>query len=1425
MDFIGRSLIADALEQWREHRRSHERVSPLRDLRATASPYLDLRSSHPGGLARLFAGRATSISSLVRDATIQPRARTTARAILKECEASLAATGSWSAALAIGTVTWVDVDGTVEMPLLLRNVELLTLSDRDIDITLHDESYLNPVFREVVRLRDAAAARELPDAGAGSDFEPRPLWDAVRDLSHVLPDVAVADRLVLACYDDAEQRLLDDLDDLDSVISSAPLVAAIAGDTQAARHLLEPLPAAPVGDRDPFGERGLGDLDDTSFAIVDVAALGRSFVVDTPPGADGTSIAASIAADAAATGRSAVVASGRPAGARAVGERLRQLGASDVTFDATGDQWSRDGRSRLLDSITAGAPAPVEGLRALGHDLVAARERLLRALDDLNRSHRPWGVSANESIQALARLTVGHPSPLTDVRLSPEAGIAVNEHGVDAVAAAISEHLGSAQAEEPEPARERREPWWTGSLDGDEGALADAALTHLVVRQLPKMRQEAELASHSTGVDRAPSFAVWREQVGLFDEVRAILDDFSPAVFHHSLRDLVDATAPRGSSSATDLPRRERRVLARRAGELLRPGRSRSDLHARLTQAYRVSTAWRSHASAGGWPRVPDDFDIYLERVDSASESWDQIAATVAAVTGIRDLAERPWEEMIEALDTLTEGIDPTSQPARGTGEEIELAELHLDEFIADARSRDADERQIRVDLEFAWWAAAFDAIIAINPEVIDFAAVDKAATQYLTLDARFATRRAEPLRAAVAELRRRAVGRYPDSARDLFAALVEGGGTIRKFWTDHGALMAALRPVVLTALETVPRILPPSRAVDVAILVDVEDVTLAEIVATVARARQVIVVGDVRSAGPGALGQLSALLPSMAMRGYPQPRDPRVTEVLSRHVYGRGLASMPPAGERGSLRVIEVESSGASDDGLTSEGEVARVVDHVAARIAAGAAVAVVAGSRTHAAAVREALDARANLAMSAVPVRVIDQPAGPEVDEVVVTLGFCSASGSEVLSLGTLSGEHGAGRLARAIVGAREDTTVVTSIDRERLALLPQEEGSAVPMLSALVAAPAAPRFDLESTARAQRDALLGDLADRLRQRGLMVAMPYGTQGVTVPLAVAENSREPFTIAIVPYETAVPTAASVRDRVRWMSLAPQAAGWTAVPVWSMDIFMDPARVADRILAIARGEDVGDHPMLDFEGEWTAHPGDEPAPVDEPGEPLDVDLAANADAGAPGAPADGADGTETVAEADGPTGESAPEPQPEAEPEPATLGISLLSGDEPQTDSRPSAADVVEPEASVDEDVEQGAAPDARDESDASAPGDDAADGEQDTDEQEGEATVDDSQATRAFTAAEAREATAPRPVDRRAHVAPARTPATSGIGFSMPKIAPRVKPAPASAPATVDDDPVLPTRSKDDMDEGWSDGYGRSRDDEIREDRPPHW
>ncbi len=1369
MDYIGRALVADALREWREQLQARATVSPLRDLVATQASLVDVRAGHPSGLAQLFANRPTAISSLLRDPQVREAGLHRGRLILAEAERVRAATGAWTAALVVGTVAWSEHGERVEMPLLMRPVSLERHRTDDVLVTLHDGVEINPVFATLVRERGEAAGVDgtLPAVIGGRDFDPRPLWEHVRGLAELLgDDVEVPDRLLIGAFDDPEQRLLDDLDDCDPVISGSTVLAAAAGDHDAQAQLGELLPAFPRGDRDPFAERGIGDLDDVQFAALDLIATGRDVFLQAPPGADVIGTATAIAADGAASGKTVAVVGGEERALKAIADRMRNVGAGDLVIDGTTTAWNADARARLLESITMGTPhVDDDQLRKAGETLLRARGDLHRRFDALHRSHRPWGVSVFEAVQAIVRLTTADIPPGTSLRLSADAGSVVAEHGFASVAAAIVGQLrpeGNAEPAAPESSAAAEVPteqWWAEHVEPEEGAKLDQALATLLGRAVPKMRAEAAIAAHETGVDEADSMATWFDQVRMFESLREILEIFSPAVFHRSLHDLVAATAPHGTSRYVTLPRRDRRALMRRAVELLRPGRGKDTLHEDLVRAHELALQWRAHCSAGGWPTVPDDYDVFADRVTGASAMWETLSPTLHLEVDDDDLAVVPWDDMVGELDRLAQGLPGIIEAESASPLEIDPVAAGFGELVEDLRARDASDAQVRSDLEFAWWAAAFDAIVRTDPSLTEYGALGTAVEHFRKSDKAFSDARIGPLMRAAAERRRSAIARHPDLARDLFAALVEGAdASIKELWRDFGPLATALRPVVVANAEQVSRLAPPTRAFDVALIVASESLALAELVPTLARAKQVVVVGDAQAATRSAVAALAALLPQVTLHASPQGRDVRVTAVLARAAYGRSIEALPGPGDENRFTVRAVEGVGSPVAGAdaveSTRAEVAAVVEHVSRAFDSlpRRDMVVVAGNALHAARLTEALREKSSRLAAAVRVEAIGDGAGYAVDEVVVSLGYARDSAGTVPDrLGVLSESWGREALVQALVASRAHVTVFSAIPAEQL---PSggDDGDGVEDLRELMQAGAENPITPERPEPAPSDWLLADVANRLRFDGYGVHVRYGNGPDSVPMAVGGRHDRGYRVAVVTDEAAPAGAASLRDRVRWQRTSLEGLGWTVVPLWTLDVFMDPDAAADQVRAALETES--------------------PTHIQEA---LDIDLATpQAEPATPEDIFDQSTATSLVDEV--------------VEPEVVTSSLRI----EPTPAADP--ADV----------------------------GDDETQAVADAPAKMGEADSSDSRVEIAGML----EFDSPDPTTE---PEPEPEPQPT-LGFGVPKVDGAESDVPASPTVPKDrargtDRPLIPTRAAEDRDEGWGESYGDSREEEIKRERPPHW
>jgi hypothetical protein len=1192
-DYISRALVADALSQWREQLRALAKASPLRDVGVGEIPVVDLTAAHPSGLAQLFAGRPTLVTALIRDQQAQPLALRRARAACDHAETVRLNTGVATGALVVGTALWSEGGIGREVPILLRRVTLEPSRETDTQVTLHTAVTLNPILATELRARapDSAIADLAAAIEEEAEFDPRPAWNEVRAHAEAFgPDFQVRESLILGSFDDPEQRLVDDVDECDHLIASSLLLASVAGDHTAREELTGPLPAIPMGDRDPFAERGLGDLDDRQFSALDLVATGRSLFIQVPPGGDALATVTAIAADGAASGKTVGVVTGSVPAAQVITSSLDSVGAGDLYVGAIGEAWNSDGRTRLLESMTASSPRFDEtALRAEGEALLVARAELRARYEDLHRVWAPWQTSAYDAVQALVRLTSRPRPPTTRVRLGATAVAYVAERGVEVVAAAVAQaraaHIADDLAEsaaatlaavplaaEAVGPRERR--WWEGVvLDEARGAIVDEALAAFVTRHLPRLRADAAEAAAEVGVDPAPSLSEWGDQLEVFYELRDTLDTFSPAIFQGSIADLIEATAPEGSPSGAHLTKRERRTRVRRAEELMRPARETSLLYPQLLLAQHRLARWRSHCSEGGWPRVPDGTDGYRDRVADAHATWTTIAPVVETKLGRGGLEYLPWEDLEHALAEVTGANDAPIEAAHVREAHTHLDGADLGALLLDLAARGLAPADAALEMEFSWWASAFDAIIAAQPSLGDFGALGAAVDDFLERDRAFSRERVRPLMRAVAERRRGAIARDQDAARDVFANLVEGGdGPLAALWGRFPGLIGALRPVSVFAAEQASQVAPAARVLDTVVLVGIESLSFAQIVPALARASQVVVLADEHSATGTAVAQLRQNLPVVRLRARPRPLDPRVTAVLADHGYGRELEMLPAPSRGGSLELIEVDARGAgassvSTPAVSTRAEVAATVEAVAAR-GAEEAVVVVCGSPEHVEAVAGGLTADPRTRHRSVRTVALGEAAGIEADTVVISTGFApGADGTPPGTLGLLTGPTGAGSVRQAVVAALRNVVVVTALSLGDLAHVAAgaSHGHGLDMLADLIAMAGAD--PLEPVEQGARDWLLADVAARLRAEGLAVGVRYGVGGDVIPLVVGEGSA--FTVAVVTDDALPAQGTSLRDQVRWQRARLESLGWVVVPLWTLDAFIDPAAATDAILRV----------------------------------------------------------------------------------------------------------------------------------------------------------------------------------------------------------------------------------------------------------------
>jgi len=1065
--------------------------STLADVELLGEAALDLSAAHPSGMAQLFAGRETRLSNLVREGTALSTARRRARAVGARSAAYAQQYGIAPTSLAIGVATWTERGAgqvaqddvaalasvtrqrtrddevappeprTVRAPVLLRPVTLHArgTGEADYELALEPSLEVNPVLARALRSRGALLDPAAVARGAftPSGFDPRAALQRLASLGEaVLEDFTLAERVVVGAFVHPGQVLVDDLDQLAGTLDRHEVVAALAGvggDELAARELPTPV----RGDRDPALERGVGDLDPTQQHVLDVVATGTHLFVDAPTGSDVTGTLAALVADAAASGRTVLYVPGHRRAAVALGERLGRLGLDALLLDVAPEAgWRTTAARRLLGAMTFEAPTvDAHGTHALRAELVAHREQLRSYVVALHAAREPWGASAYDALQQLARLTSTRPTPRTTVRLGADAARAIDGTRRDELGALLTRagELGAFSV------RPGDTPWYGADLR--TRADADGAvrrIERLLDEALPTLSARTEQVAAETGLNRAATIAAWTEQLAMLDGVRGALDVFLPVVFERTADDLVAATATaqwRGEHGV-EMSGRVRRRLAKQAKDMVRPGRPVPDLHAALVEVARQRQIWHDHCPGGGWPRLPDGLEQIEDELGPLLADLDALEHVLAGTPDGGGLRGLTLDALVERLTRLRATTDALETLPDRTGLLHTLRTAGLGALVDDLAQRRVDPALAPAELDLAWWSTVIEQILTAEPTLAgyDGSTLGALAAQYARLDREHVDRLSGPVLAGAVAHVSTVLRQHRAQAEDLFAELVEERLTsLRDTFGRHPDVARRLRPVIAASPMLVPQVLPPSRTVDLVVIDSAAHLPVEVALAAVARGRQIVVVGDARCASGSAVRELAGVLPSVALHARASRRDPYLTAFLARHGYDGVLAALPLPEQSPLVGLEIVDGTGMpdADSGMvaTTNAEVERVVelvlDHAVMR--ADESLAVVTVTPQHAEAVREAVlaEVRTNPALAAFfdagraePFVVTDLSNGGGLrrDAVVLSLGLGRTPHRRVLhTFGAISSPGGDALLLDALGSTARRLTVVSSFAADDL------------------------------------------------------------------------------------------------------------------------------------------------------------------------------------------------------------------------------------------------------------------------------------------------------------------------------------------------------------------------------------------------------
>ncbi len=1076
--------VAAKLDEWVEHMATIGGRDTLLNYRDSRDGSIDFTGAHPSGVAQLLAGRATRLSSLIRDHEMLSDARRRAKTLRAKTEQLRAERGLSAAYLAIGLANWNGAQGGMThdicAPVLLRPIMLHPRGHRlkDIEVTLADEAVVNPALvRFLATVHDVHIPVDEWNALANrpGSFDPAPVLDRLRKLVRRLPGFTVVQRLIVSTFADVRGPF-----EGETIDRTHPVIAGLSGEPDTVAQLRDDVAradiaeadlneAVPLRDRDPESELLVVDADGDQQAAIDIVLSGAHLRLDTPPGTGATQTSVNMTAALAHEGKRVLYVSENADSLDDFIARSRDAGLSDFVLDARGSR--RDRQRSLIAMISADEQATrpdrdevIETLRQYRHELDAHSHALHRRRD-------PWGVSAYEAMEHLAQLTSAKPAPSTRVRLDSDMLTMADgkRHRILRDLDRLSE-LGAFTLDVEDTA------WFGAYLPSD----ADAAAAQTTAREvadelLPSLRTDMTTLADRADLRPAVTTDAWGKQIAVLLGIRETLDKLTPDVFDQPLGDMIAATGTSGYRSEIGAPMGSmtRRRLKKLAREFVRPGVQVDNLHKALVEARSQRADWLRLSAHDGTPKVPRGLLDLRERYDKLSAALDRLEPVLEPTPDGGNLSEMRIDELAARLEALRDDEDALTDLPERTELDGKLRTAGLADLVDDLRSRRVEHAVVGNEFELAWWASVLQEMAGADPAVggHDGDHMRRIAGEFRIADRRHLDLGSDRVRWSLAGAWKGAIAAHPDQAGIVRESLRSKTAELDSLVRRAPDVTGALAPVWLMSPLHVPAELPPGEFFDTVIIGDAGRLSVAEALPAISRARQVVVLGDDRLLGPstftvgadrrfapsggaepvaGSLfSELDGLIPTRRLHNSYRNGPDKLVQFANRHFYESTIRSMPAAwpGDESGLKFAHVADGTGAPDPATDQvesvdAEVRRVVQLVLehARNHPRESLAVVTLSAVHAERVNDLLQ-RTLLEHPYVgsffsdrvsePFTVLDceHLHGLTRDAIIFSLGFGrTPHGRTLHRMGKLSSPGGERYLAAAITRARSRTTVVS-------------------------------------------------------------------------------------------------------------------------------------------------------------------------------------------------------------------------------------------------------------------------------------------------------------------------------------------------------------------------------------------------------------
>lgn len=1213
------------INSWREQYKSQLAPSPLEDI-TKLSAQLELTHAHPSGIAQLFASGKVTLQALFRDSGMLRAAGRRLDRVFEDRDNKAHENGVSELSLVVGVASW---SGN-HVPVLTYPVRVIRESGKDETYaTIYFSGNVRLNHALVLRLQERGVNLSEDALFDGANYESgTPETSAVFDAicasaRSVFPDFDIERDIVLGCFTDSGSRFLAESAQILQALKVGnvgnTMIDAVAGDERALKELAanDRQEYSPL-DVDPHGEYEVGDVDNVVRYASGLAANGVSLALDVDAGSDSASIAAAISSRCVLAGKSILYVPNVMEQQRRFRHALSANEISSLALDVSDSHLAKHVDSQLIAAVGARQSVASSRFEQVCDELVGVKTRLNRYLGDLHGVDERWGVSAYQTMQNLAAIAMLPTHPCTHVRLDVAAARSLSGH-LDEWAQKLhqADELGEFTIK-PEDT-----PWFGASLFNENEAVAVyQRVVDVLLKLLPAAREHVKSTVQNCGFPVPATAREWGRQVTVLKNLRRVLDVFQADIFERDLSAMIEASKPKAvrKREGTVMGFWERRRHIKEARSLLRVGAKVDDLHEALKIVAQQAAQWRTFVPHGGWPVLPPKLDEIVstqELLDRNLVALDAVLSTTRLGADLENVEFTKLDERLQALHDDRASLD--TLPGRCVIER-DLRGVGLEDLVCDLRRRNVTGSALDGELHLAWWTTVFEDIVNSSAIISnqDGSAMQDASDRFVQVDT-------EHVRSVGPMVQQETLKRLCEllfarsqEANQLHTTLASNssGVTFTKLMNSHADLLLAAKPIIVAMPSTLTMMTEFKPIVDIVILDSVEHLSNIELLSILARARQVVVIAHKNTVSSQSVNDLISVLPSVHVKSRATRRSLRLANFLENHGYGSLRHDVPVDRMQGKVKLHQVEASGVPvmSTGLieSSQREIDEVVSLIKQRattftvVPSSYVLAVVTltsvfrnrlGAELKALAIKDE-----NMNRFLRHVRLVDasESVGAAATDVILSLCYAKTSHGRLLQqFGVLEEEGGKGILLDSLALARRNLDIVcafksSDMEDERL----HQDGPKL-LKELLIWAEqlddspvnptdfdeAKPEYDqdkaedkpeavgareeaFDSSVDSFNNVLFTDLADRIRARGLCVAVNYGfDKEHSIPLVVGLPDK-PFALAVLTDDMRFMNIESTRERHRMFAQDLEYLGWSVMNVWSVGAFVNPEKEVERVVS-----------------------------------------------------------------------------------------------------------------------------------------------------------------------------------------------------------------------------------------------------------------